>query len=70
MGYDVIGDLLAGHVSPDAAGRLVLVKAAIWIIALSSGTSGGVLAPLLMLGGALGAIEGHWLPGGDRATGP
>ena len=33
-------------------------------MALSSGTSGGVLAPLLILGGALGAIEGHWLPGG------
>jgi CBS domain-containing protein len=64
VGYGVIGDLLAGRMPVDAAGRLLLVKAAIWIIALSSGTSGGVLAPLLMLGGALGAIEGHWLPGG------
>ena len=68
VGYGVIGDLLAGRMPPDAAGRLLLVKAVIWIIALSSGTSGGVLAPLLMLGGALGAIEGHWLPGG-AATG-
>jgi len=64
VGYGVIGDLLAGRMPVDAAGRLLLVKAVIWIIALASGTSGGVLAPLLMLGGVLGAIEGHWLPGG------
>ena len=41
----------------------------IWIIALASGTSGGVLAPLLIMGGALGWLEGLWLPGGDRASG-
>jgi chloride channel protein, CIC family len=64
VGYNLIGDLLAGHMPPDAAGRLFLVKMVIWIIALSSGTSGGVLAPLLMLGAALGSIEGQWLPGG------
>ena len=43
---------------------LLFVKAVIWIIALASGTSGGVLAPLLILGGALGWLEGLWLPGG------
>src|SRR5581483_9949920 len=64
VGYDVIGDLLAGRMPLNATALLLLVKAAIWIIALSSGTSGGVLAPLLILGGALGAIEGHWLAGG------
>jgi H+/Cl- antiporter ClcA len=64
VGYDVIRHLLQGSIPPDEAGRLLLVKAAIWIVALASGTSGGVLAPLLILGGALGAIEGHWLPGG------
>jgi H+/Cl- antiporter ClcA len=64
VGYDVIGDLLAGRMPIDATVLLLAVKAAIWIIALSSGTSGGVLAPLLILGGALGAIEGHWLAGG------
>ena len=63
VGYDVIHALLQGSLPIDEAGRLLLVKAAIWIIALASGTSGGVLAPLLILGGALGAIEGHWLPG-------
>jgi CBS domain-containing protein len=38
---------------------------AIWLIALSSGTSGGVLAPLLIMGGALGGIEGNYLPMAD-----
>jgi len=64
VGYDVIGDLLAGHMPMNATALLLVVKAAIWIVALSSGTSGGVLAPLLILGGALGAIEGHFLAGG------
>src|SRR6266550_736718 len=35
------------------------------LIALGSGTSGGVLAPLMIMGGALGALIGPWLPGGD-----
>ena len=64
VGYDVIGDLLNGHMATGAVGGLLLVKAAIWIVALASGTSGGVLAPLLILGGALGWLEGLWLPGG------
>ncbi|HEY1749941.1 MAG TPA: chloride channel protein [Caulobacteraceae bacterium] len=64
VGYDVIGDLLAGRIPMGETARLLAVKAAVWIIALSSGTSGGVLAPLLILGGALGGLEGHFLPGG------
>jgi H+/Cl- antiporter ClcA len=64
VGYDVIGALIAGHLPASEAGRLLLVKALIWVVALASGTSGGVLAPLLIMGGALGAIEGQWLPGG------
>ena len=35
---------------------LMVVKGFIWAIALGSGTSGGVLAPLLIIGGALGAV--------------
>ena len=38
------------------------MKSAIWAISLGSGTSGGVLAPLLMMGGALGGIEAMFLP--------
>jgi CBS domain-containing protein len=37
----------------------------VWAIALGSGTSGGVLAPLLIIGGAFGALLGHWIPAGD-----
>ena len=51
--------------SVSAAVLLLWDKALVWIVALSSGTSGGVLAPLLILGGALGAIEAHWMPFGD-----
>ena len=43
---------------------LLVVKALVWSIALGSGTSGGVLAPLLIMGGALGAAAG-WLPPAD-----
>jgi chloride channel protein, CIC family len=64
VGYDVIGDLLSGDASVHEVSRLLLVKSAIWIVALASGTSGGVLAPLLILGGSAGWLEGTMLPGG------
>ena len=65
VGYDSIRALLAGHLEGRSAGLLLVVKATIWIVALSSGTSGGVLAPLLIMGGALGALEAPYLPFGD-----
>ena len=58
VGYDVIGDLLNGHMLVQAVVAILLVKGVIWLVALSSGTSGGVLAPLLILGGALGWLAG------------
>lgn len=63
VGYDVIGDLLTGDLAARAVLTILLVKAAIWLVALSSGTSGGVLAPLLILGGAMGWLVGLALPG-------
>ncbi|WP_237476366.1 chloride channel protein [Lichenibacterium dinghuense] len=63
VGYDVIGDLLGGHMLVGAVALILAVKAAIWLVALSSGTSGGVLAPLLILGGAVGWLIGLLLPG-------
>ncbi len=63
VGYDVIGDLLTGHFVAQAVLTILLVKAVIWLVALSSGTSGGVLAPLLILGGAAGWLAGLVLPG-------
>ncbi len=70
VGYDIINDLLTGHYVARALIALIVVKALIWAIALGSGTSGGVLAPLLIMGGALGAIESTFLPGGDRTLWP
>jgi chloride channel protein, CIC family len=65
VGYDNIRSLLAGSLSLHATTLLLILKVAIWLIALSSGTSGGVLAPLLIMGGALGALEGQFLPLAD-----
>lgn len=57
VGHDVIGDLLVGHLLVGAVLTIFRVKGVIWLGALSSGTSGGVLAPLLILGGAVEALE-------------
>jgi CIC family chloride channel protein len=65
VGYDNIRQLLAGSMDIHAATSLLLVKMTIWLVALASGTSGGVLAPLLIMGGALGLLEGHFLPFAD-----
>ena len=65
VGYDNIAALLAGQMTLTAILRLMLVKSVIWSVALGSGTSGGVLAPLLMMGGALGALFGWIAPVGD-----
>ena len=65
VGYDTIHDLLTGQLVGIALLGLMVTKAVIWAVALGSGTSGGVLAPLLIMGGALGALEAHWIPSGD-----
>ena len=70
VGYGLIGDLLRGEYVARALFGLIVVKGLIWSIALGSGTSGGVLAPLLMMGCALGALEASALPGADRALWP
>ncbi len=70
VGYDVIGDLLHNHLAIRIALALLVVKALIWVIALGSGTSGGVLAPLLMMGAGLGVLLGPVLPGGDPGLWP
>jgi H+/Cl- antiporter ClcA/CBS domain-containing protein len=70
VGYDVIGDLLHQNLPMQIAVAILIVKAVIWVIALGSGTSGGVLAPLLMLGAGLGVVLSHLLPGGEPALWP
>jgi len=62
VGYDTIGSLLEGSVTTKVILGVLLVKWFIWAVSLGSGTSGGVLAPLLMMGGALGGIEALVLP--------
>jgi chloride channel protein, CIC family len=62
VGYDTIGALLQGSVPYHVIWGILLVKSFIWAFSLGSGTSGGVLAPLLMMGGALGGLEAMVLP--------
>jgi chloride channel protein, CIC family len=62
VGYDQIQSLLLGGAGVALTVRLMLVKATIWSVSLGSGTSGGVLAPLLMMGSALGVLEAQFLP--------
>jgi chloride channel protein, CIC family len=62
VGYDTIGSLLQGNVVLGTIAGILLVKSIIWAVSLGSGTSGGVLAPLLMMGGALGGLLSSFLP--------
>jgi H+/Cl- antiporter ClcA/predicted transcriptional regulator len=62
VGYDTIGMLLQGNAPLKIFAGVLLVKSAIWMVSLGSGTSGGVLAPLLMMGAALGGVEAIFLP--------
>ena len=67
VGYELIHGLLQGNIIGAALLGLVIAKALVWAISLGSGTSGGVLAPLLIIGGAMGALVGQWAPAGDVA---
>lgn len=58
VGYDNIISILSGTVAIAVVFRLCFFKLISWTIALSSGTSGGTLAPLLTIGGAGGALLG------------
>ena len=62
VGYVNIAQMLQGVMAPGSALLLLVVKAVIWAVALGSGTSGGVLAPLLIMGGGMGMGLGHLLP--------
>ena len=62
-GYGSIQALLDGDLVVRAVLVLLLVKAAVWLVALGSGTSGGIVAPLLILGGCAGFLIGEYLPG-------
>lgn len=54
VGYDNIAEVLRGNAPLGLIVGLIIAKSLMWAFSLSSGTSGGVLAPLLMIGAALG----------------
>jgi H+/Cl- antiporter ClcA/CBS domain-containing protein len=68
VGYATIGAELAGQLALGTLAVLLIVKLTVWSLALGSNTSGGILAPLLMLGAALGGLLGAVLPGADEGT--
>lgn len=63
VGYDTIADELAGNLAVTALISIFVVKLIIWAVALGSGTSGGILAPILIMGAALGGLLGLFFPG-------
>jgi CIC family chloride channel protein len=67
VGYETIQSLMRGEIIGWTAATLMFAKGIVWSVALGSGTSGGVLAPLLIMGGALGALTGQLLPVGDAS---
>ncbi len=62
VGYDVIRTLLEGKATESLIIGILVVKTLIWSLSLGSGTSGGVLAPVFMIGAALGAVLSFVLP--------
>jgi H+/Cl- antiporter ClcA/CBS domain-containing protein len=65
IGDDTIHRLMAGQPVGGSLAVLGALKALVWTIALSSGTSGGVLSPLLLIGGAIGTLFGVGIGAGD-----
>jgi CBS domain-containing protein len=61
VGYYNITDILSNKLAPAAMAYLCAMKFISWSIALGSGTSGGTLAPLLTIGGGIGAVLGAGL---------
>lgn len=68
VGYDVIGDVLAGRLAVSAVAAIAVAKLVAWWVALGSGTSGGTLAPILLISGAFGSVIGAGL--NDLLPGP
>ena len=69
VGYDNIAELLRGNAPFALLVGILVAKSLMWAFSLGSGTSGGVLAPILMIGAALGetlASLAH-LPGQTQA---
>lgn len=61
VGYDNISDIISNHLPIQTVAFLCGMKFISWAVSLSSGTSGGTLAPLLTIGGGAGALVGALL---------
>ena len=68
VGYNTIHVELLGELGIGALVLLLFVKMVIWSGGLGGGTSGGILAPILMMGAAIGGLLGHSLPGASPAV--
>jgi CIC family chloride channel protein len=62
VGYSVIQQLISGDSAWKLIAGILVIKSISWAFSLGSNTAGGILAPLLMIGGALGAALGHLMP--------
>ena len=73
VGYDAIGDALNSRLALGTAAALAAGKLLAWWLALGSGTSGGTLAPILLVsasfGGVIGSALNHLVPGQPLAAG-
>jgi CIC family chloride channel protein len=62
VGYSVMQVMISGDTAWKLLAGVLIVKSLIWVFSLGSNTAGGILAPLLMIGGAMGAALGHFMP--------
>lgn len=56
VGYDAIDDVLAGRLALGALALVLVAKMVSWWVALASGTSGGTLAPILLMSASFGGV--------------
>ncbi len=61
IGYEYIEQIASGDIIGITLLAFVVLKFLSWSIYLGSGTSGGTLAPLFMIGGGIGAFAGSTL---------
>jgi H+/Cl- antiporter ClcA len=68
VGYETIGAALLGRLALGTLATVAAVKLVVWAIALGSGTSGGILAPILMIGACVGGLVSPALPAAPPGT--
>jgi CIC family chloride channel protein len=68
VGYGAIGDVLDARLAVGTVAGLAAGKLLAWWLALGSGTSGGTLAPILLISASFGTVVGSGL--NDALPGP